>query len=316
MNNRKIKAGISTAFAILLLIGSGLLLNTTINDLYSTSAALTVVSLSLLAVFLYVGGASIISRNIKRHTHESYAGFSNGVLFALLLIGAGTLLLCFNTGIFTLVWKGFFFSWPMLLFVIGSIYIYKCHFTWGILLVATGTFFLHSEVSEIYPNILAHEQFFFTYWPIGIILAGLLILFSIIFRPKRVKRPLREKRKEEYAYSENEDQDGKINYQFIFSGTEQIILDPEFKGGNIEAIFGGVELDLRRTSLPEGETFLCVNVIFGGVEITAPDHWDIEIRSRSIAGGVCDSRVKNIDKDQTRKLILVAKCTFGGIEIK
>ena len=77
-----------------------------------------------------------------------------------------------------------------------------------------------------------------------------------------------------------------------------------------------MELDLRRTSLAEGDTFLYVKAVFGGVEITAPDNWDIEIHSKGFVGGVSDSRVKNIEKDHTKKLIIIAQSTFGGIEIK
>ena len=84
----------------------------------------------------------------------------------------------------------------------------------------------------------------------------------------------------------------------------------------IEVTFGGIELDLRRTTLAEGDTFLNINVVFGGVEITAPDNWDIEIRPNRFAGGIEDSRVKGLEKDRSRKLIIIAKCTFGGIDIK
>jgi len=318
MNTTKNNVILSAVLAFTSMIGSCVLLNWTITTLYSTSGALTVIALVLLSIFLYVMGASIIGKRINQNNiRRNRNGISNSIIFALLLIGAGLLLLCFNTGIFPIVWKSFFFSWPMILFIIGVVHICRLHFITGIILAAISKFFLFSEISKIYPDTLAYEQFLSVYWPAGIILLGALIFISVIIRPKHFRhRHLKGECHQSHTTNEQENLDGKISYQFIFSGTEQVILDPEFKGGNIDVTFGGMELDLRRTSLPKGETYLYVNALFGGVEITAPDNWDIEIQSKSVVGGVSDSRVKNIDKDQSSKLILVAKCTFAGIEIK
>jgi len=319
MNTTKNNAILSTVIAFACIIGSSVLLSWTINALYTTSSALIVISLMLISVFSYVAGASIIGKNINKSSiRKNYGGVRNGIIFALLLIGAGLLLLCFNTGTFPVIWKSFFFSWPMLLFIIGAIHICRFHFISGIILAAIGKYFLLSEISKIYPDTIAYEQFLSTYWPAGIILLGILIFLSFIIRPERFKKHRHHKGnwKESYTPNEQENQDGKINYQFIFSGTEQVILDPEFKGGNIDLTFGGMELDLRHTSLPKGDTYLYVNALFGGLEISVPDNWDIEVRTKSVVGGVSDSRVKNTDKDQESKLILVAKCTFAGIEIK
>lgn len=320
MSRTKNNGIIPAIFAIILMVGSGILLNRAINTLFMAATPFVVISMVLLSVLVYVAGATLMSRSISRHNgSQSYAHNKtrNGIIFALLLIGAGILLLCFNTGWLIPVWKSVFFSWPMLLFIIGIIHICKFHFIWGIILAAIGKYFLLSEISKIYPDTLAYEQFLSTYWPVGIILLGILIFALIILRPKNLKhRHPKGNWNESYITGEQEKQDGKINYQFTFSGTEQVILDPEFKGGNIDVTFGGMELDLRHTSLPEGETFLYINALFGGVEISALDHWEIEIRSKSFLGSVSDSRVENTDKDQSRRLILVAKCTFAGIEIK
>ena len=226
-------------------------------------------------------------------------------------------MLSFNTGTLNPVWKSFFFSWPMLLFVIGAVNVCKFHFIPGIICAAAGKFFLIEKAADIFPGDFAYEQFASTYWPALIIIFGVIILLGTLIRPGRFNRNRHKGNwKKDYAPDENENNDGKINYQFVFSGTEQVILDPVFRGGTIDVTFGGMELDLRRTSLAEGDTFLYVKAVFGGVEITAPDNWDIEIHSKGFVGGVSDSRVKNIEKDHTKKLIIIAQSTFGGIEIK
>ena len=102
--------------SVILMTGGGLLLNQTLNVYYNTSSALFVVSLSILSVFLYLTGASLMGRCAnKNNVRQSWSGISNNIVFALALVAAGMLLLGFNTAYLPPVWKGFFFSWPMLL---------------------------------------------------------------------------------------------------------------------------------------------------------------------------------------------------------
>jgi hypothetical protein len=79
-----------------------------------------------------------------------------------------------------------------------------------------------------------------------------------------------------------------------------------------------VKLDLRRTELPEGETILKIDSVFGGVEIYAPDGWDIEVRTESIFGGFVDRRLPGAKRsyDDGRRLVIRASNIFGGGEIK
>ncbi|MDR1724489.1 MAG: cell wall-active antibiotics response protein [Tannerella sp.] len=301
--------------SLVLMIGSGVLLEWSLNDLTVTSTVLTVVTLSLTSVFLFIIGAAMAGYSVGRSSAYGQHGLNNSVAFALTVVAAGALMLCFNIGVFNPVWKGFFFSWPMLLFVIGAIGVCRFHFITGIIIVAAGKFFLFDKAAAMFPGDVPFENFVGTYWPVFFIVAGVVILLCVIIKPSRKCRN-GERWKENFKPTSEQNKDGKIDMKFVFSGTEYVILDPVFYGGNIEVVFGGMELDLRRTTLPEGETFLYVKSVFGGVVITAPDTWDIEIRSNSFAGGSSDSRVKNIDKDKTRRLIILAKSTFGGVDVK
>ena len=316
--NKKNRSLLYALLSITLMIAAGFLLSLTINVLYGELSAIAALSLSLLSVFLYTAGVTLMTqsiRNVKLHYSHDNVDFT--VQLAFLLIASGALLLCFNTGLLNPVWKSFIFSWPMLLIVMGAICVCKFHFITGIIFAGTGKFFLIEKARVIYPNDIQVEQLISYFWPTMIIVLGIVILLYFITGPKRCcKRHHKGNWKEDCITNENQNNDGKIHYRFVFSGTEQVILDPVFKGGTIDATFSGLELDLRRTSLAEGDTFLHINAVFGGVEITAPDTWDIEIKSNSFAGGVYDSRLKPIEIDRTRKLIITAKCIFGGITVK
>ena len=320
MNAIRTKTYMIGVLSVAFMIGGGLLLNVTLNFLYGASPALLVILLALSSVFLYTIGALLMGRcvNSGKQRFMGLGGMNHNVVFALILVAIGLLLLEFNMGLLPHIWSSYFFSWPMALLILGIGQLFKPNFIWGAVLTLTSIFFLFSRASNIYPDIELYEQFISTFWPLLIIIAGVLILISAFLRPgnRGVRFYHKVTCSEDKQPNQSENNDGKINYRLTFSGTEQVILDPVFKGGNIEITFGGLELDLRRTALAEGDTFLNINVLFGGVEITAPDNWDIEIRPNRFAGGIEDSRVKGMEKDRSRKLIVIAKCTFGGIDIK
>ena len=316
--NEKNRSLLFAVLSFVLMFGGGILLCWTINDLYGSTSALVTLMSAFVSLFIYILGASIIGRSIRfRNVIHSQDDRQNGILFAFLLIAAGALMICFNTELLNPVWKPFFLSWQMLLLVIGLVSICRSRFIWGILITAVGVFFLSEKAAVIYPNVIRYEHFASTYWPAIFIVLGIIIVLSFFIRPTKCgKRHPKGNWIDDYKPDENENEDGKINYRFVFGGTEQVILDPVFKGGTIDITFGGIALDLRRTSLAEGKTFLYINAVIGGVEMRAPDTWDIEIQNKSTIGGVTDSRLKHLDRDHTRKLVIVSKCTLGGIEIK
>jgi len=325
-SNNIVKTILLATFAVALMTGGGLMIHCAINVLYPESSALTVLSLVLAAIFVYVLGASMLGRRFADANNNlswygfnkncsdnrpQFHGFGNSICFALLVIAAGGLLLCFNTGLLNPLWRDYFFSWYMLLLVGGAVCICRYHFIIGLILAAVGKFFLMEKASALFPGDFNYKAFLTTYWPLLIILFGVILLLQVFVRPKR----LRTYHYHHKPVESNGNSDGKINYKYIFSASEQVILDPVFRGGDIETVFGGLELDLRRTTLPEGDTFLYINAIFGGVEITVPESWEIELRSNAVFGCANDERPKNAEKDRSRKLVIVAKCNFGGIEI-
>ena len=310
--NDKKRRTLFAVTSIILMLSGGLLLNQLL--LHTTASMYKYfILLTFLSVFLYVVGTAFMGWSVAKKKNK----MNGSVVFALLLVAAGLLLLGFNTGYlekefdieyFDFDMKKFFFSWKMICIVLGILAVCCRNFIAGIILIALGSFFCLKEfMIDEYPT---------TYWPIIIILIGVLILLSAIFRPICSKKCSKHKCGSKHTINENENNDGKINYHIVFDGAEQVIFDSVFKGGNIDVTFGGLELDLRRTSLNEGENFLHINTTFGGVELTVPDCWNIEIRSKGFLGATADSRAKNTEKDYSRKLIIVSKCTFGGIDIK
>jgi len=313
MNSNKTNNFRYALIAVALLAGGVALTVATVNSgVLSAFAALTLV---LLAVFLYTGGAVMFGRYFGNDGTRH--GVNHTLAFAILVIAAGALLLGFNTGFLAPLWKAYFFSWWMLLLVVGAYNVWTGHLLTGIVLAGIAKFYLIDNAAAIYPNDDLFRQFAQTYWPAMVIFFGICLVLFIVLKPwRRKNQDGKSAWNSKYSVEEMGNHDGKINYRFVCGGSEQVILDPVFRGGSIEVICGGMQLDLRRTSLPEGDTFLYVKAVVGGVEISAPDEWYIEFRQSGYAGGMHDSRARIKDPDRSHRLIVVGDCKMGGVEVK
>ena len=85
-----------------------------------------------------------------------------------------------------------------------------------------------------------------------------------------------------------------------------------FEYAELEAVFGGVKLDLRKAKIKK-ESSIKASAIFGGVTILAPKDVKIKVKATPIFGGVTNK----IDNKDAEKIIYIdAFCMFGGVEIR
>ena len=99
----------------------------------------------------------------------------------------------------------------------------------------------------------------------------------------------------------------------IFSGAKLDFSGEEFKGTELNAVFGAVECDLRRAII-NGDCVINAKAIFGGITIYVPADIKIKVRSTSIFGGVDDKTGAGRSGEHT--LYINDTCVFGGIDIK
>jgi Cell wall-active antibiotics response 4TMS YvqF len=273
-------------------------------------------------------------KNQHCHSHRF-----RGLGFGLFLVLIGSLILGFNFGYIPHELKSIVFSIPAFIIFIGIINVFKRHFIMGFFWVLLGTFFLIPRIIEVYPNAFPGIDVNFThvYWPLFLILGGIFIVVKRIFFPNYWSKRwahLHDYRKGEYChhgyknygnkYSKWEKvENGKwekkgngFSKSSVFSSVEHIVLDPEFKGGQLDAVFGGIVIDLRKTSLPEGETVLEINAVFGGITVYVPSEWSVETNLNSVFGGFQDNRNTSTIQDPSRKLIIIGECVFGGGELR
>ncbi|HNY01926.1 MAG TPA: DUF5668 domain-containing protein [Bacteroidales bacterium] len=226
-------------------------------------------------------------------------------VLGVIVIVAGILLLFSNTGILPYDIRHIIFSWQMLLICIGIVSFFSSESrTPGTILILIGTVFILPRIFDLPFNV------WHLFWPMILIGIGVLMLF------KRSPRRVVEWRFQHHKLEQDLD-DGYIHEENIFSGGKQRVMHQVFRGGHINCVFGGSEVDLTQASLAEGINELEINTIFGGVTLIVPADWRVQLKMTSIMGGFSDKRayVKE-NPDPSRVLVIKGSTIFGGGEIK
>jgi predicted membrane protein len=108
-----------------------------------------------------------------------------------------------------------------------------------------------------------------------------------------------------------------LNEFTVFGGVRRRIDSQEFEGGEVSAIFGGVEIDLRGAATKKDEVVIELNAIFGGVELRVPDTWDVTVRGAGIFGGYEDKTMPRRDTASGKRplLVITGSAVFGGVTV-
>ena len=110
---------------------------------------------------------------------------------------------------------------------------------------------------------------------------------------------------------------GSLDLNYIFSGTDRKVRTKSFRGGTINAVFGGFKLDLSRAEMEGDKAVLEANAVFGGGEIIVPESWLVVMETTGIFGGFEDkSRHYQPDAAQPFKTIVIrGSAVFGGVVV-
>jgi hypothetical protein len=87
----------------------------------------------------------------------------------------------------------------------------------------------------------------------------------------------------------------------------------DFRGGEITAIMGGVELDLRGATI-QSEAVLNVFSVWGGIVLRVPNDWTIVNNGIAIMAGIDDQTVPAMNSG--KRLIVKGYAIMAGVEIK
>lgn len=219
--------------------------------------------------------------------------FPPGLIFGLLLAAAGVLLLLDNAGVLRI--GNIFRLWPLLLVAMGVTHVAQAEDStaraWGAILGIVGLVFLADSLGWLHVR-------FSLIWPLGLVALGALMLWRSL-EPTRFA--------DATGASVN-----RLNLWTIFGGGKRRITSQIFEGGDITAVFGGWEIDLRKAGIPGNEITLNVLIVFGGLEIRIPDEWGISLQAVAMFGGNEDKTIQP-PNGGAKHVVVKGFVIFGGV---
>ena len=100
----------------------------------------------------------------------------------------------------------------------------------------------------------------------------------------------------------------------ILGGSDQRNSSQDFKGSKVSAIMGGVKLDLRKAVIKK-EATIEIFTFWGGVELLVPSNVIVKNKSSVILGGIEDKTEHDTAKDAPI-LYITGDIIMAGVEVK
>ncbi len=153
-------------------------------------------------------------------------------------------------------------------------------------------------------NVLEFDMLWKLALPAIIIFIGVKLIFGSSFSSKtqQVQKPL--------------DESGKARHTCFaaFTGNHVDFDGQSFYGAELNAVFGGIEYDLRNALIPE-DCVIKATAIFGGIDILLPEDVNVKVRSSSVFGGVGNKHSK-IKQCGNVTVYIEGSGVFGGVDVK
>lgn len=89
-----------------------------------------------------------------------------------------------------------------------------------------------------------------------------------------------------------------------------------FRGGELTAVMGGIELDLTNAIPAGGRAVVDLFAIWGGIDIRVPEDWRVEIDATPVMGAVESKARVTPGIEPIGTLVLRGLVIMGGVEIK
>jgi hypothetical protein len=220
--------------------------------------------------------------------------------------------------------------WPMFWVALGAVWLLLWkprRKAFPILLIAGG---LIAQLSELR---IFHWWTWHNMWPLLLITGGAWMLYSRV-RAQNAPQPPDPGQTAVFGASagKNTDEPAELVDAFVaFGGLERTATSKNFRGGEASAVFGGIELDLRRAQLAPGDQRMKLFALFGGIELMVPPEMAVVVQGTPILGAITNTRQASAaaaprevtaadlagpPAPAASRLIVDGFAILGGIEVK
>lgn len=247
----------------------------------------------------------------QMYKQKSEPNQTTKLALGIIVILVGVMLLLRNMDIIDHYMFHILFSWQMLLIGLGFVFTIGRHSSiTGIILMSTGIFFLLPDLFPFLPF-----EFSRLFWPLILIVTGI----ALIIKHNKFKNTQLNAHIKVESESTQVNQEDYLNEIAIFGGSKHQVVNHNFKGGKLTAIFGGAELDFRPCKLSDGINTIEIACLFGGASLIVPSDWNVQINVISILGGFADKRFVPSEfqaNNNNKTIIIKGIAILGGGEIK
>lgn len=249
-----------------------------------------------------------MERRRNRWNNPSKHLFSGFVFLAI-----GLVFLLGNMGLVDVnaIWR----FWPVILIALGVMKLAESYDDIrggsGVFWIVVGTLFLAGNFNVL--RIALHDT-----WPVILIGVGCLMLWRSVVTKRERETLEDEPHDQSEARAENDaatSSNSVLSATAILGGAARRNNSQDFRGGDVTAIMGGCEIDLRTANItPRHEPVLEVFAMWGGIVIKVPPDWTVIGRVDPILGGFDDKTTP--PKDDTKRFVVRGTVVMGGIEVK
>lgn len=228
---------------------------------------------------------------------EPSKGFPSQIIVGGFVIVFGLLFLLDNLNIFDFSPRAF---WPVVFIVFGIAKLLDTRSPSGTFigwaLIGVGTVLLLNRLGFIYFSLR-------TLWPILMIALGAVVVYKAVTGRRDMSK----------AVSLKEGDDSVVDITAILGGFERRVTTQHFRGGEVTAIMGGCELDMRGSSI-DGEAVINVFAGMGGISIKVPPDWTVILHGTPILGGFEEKTAT--PPNDSKRLIIKGYAIMGGVEVR
>lgn len=181
--------------------------------------------------------------------------------------------------------------WPVVLLALGIVYLTNGRWIGAFAWLTVGSLLLLNNLDVTDIDI-------FQLWPLILIVVGLNIVRKALGRSR----------------SRDGESASEVRSLAFLSGQSHKCTCSEFDCGDVTAILGGSEVDLRRAEMVNGERVVDVFALWGGVDIKVPRSWSVIGRVNTFLGGF-DDRTDHSQADPNKRLVVQGMAVMGGVEV-
>ena len=115
---------------------------------------------------------------------------------------------------------------------------------------------------------------------------------------------------------------GSTLNEFAFmGGGDRVVRSQDFRGGEVTAIMGGFQIDLRGAAIGAQPAEMEVFTLWGGVDLRVPEDWNVVVRGVPVLGVFSNSTrsagsAVSSGEVPGKTLVVKGMSIMGGVEVK